>query len=413
LARKSFVFKLGIILWILSIVLTGTYIRDRSGYSTDTDWLVMFKIIVFSLSAIVGFMLIRKYNNCGRSAKAIFGYVGFTALSIPFAESHRVVFGYWMLVAGVSLLTVGIVQGSKTYESLRKIEGIWLFIMLGVLLKDTILSLGIEKEVLEQGATRLGEATTNPGFMGLAAALAFWISFRKAESYRWVVIWVARLFFLFVIYSSRTRIVIISFIVAGLARMYFSSKRGRNVLILIICLIMVGYVSYIIGYEFNWGPVNETIIWFNRGQSEKEIESLTGRDQIWRSAITIVFKNPIRILFGHGYGASKHYLNWRENSPSFFASHCHNVYIEHLFSTGLFGLLGIITLLFVSTEWIRRNKQLQGKFPNRFPINAATVVAFLLVYSLTEITPLGRINPASILFLFYLAALDRVPYLSK
>lgn len=128
---------------------------------------------------------------------------------------------------------------------------------------------------------------------------------------------------------------------------------------------------------------------------------------VWESALRIVSGESTKLLVGFGYGATRFYLNWREESPKFFASHCHNSYIEHLFAMGLFGVVIFVILIFISTEWLTKYEQLIKMFGEQTCRNAVSTVIIVVISSLTETTLGGRINPLALLFVLYIVCLDR------
>jgi O-antigen ligase len=411
--QRRFVEKFAVFLWICSLILTGTYLRARDQQSASLDWLALSRLLVFGMgSAIGGYLIVGKGLWRSGATGWMLRFIGAAGASVLFAQSHKIVLGYWILLVGSSLLTFGLVLSAKDDIELERLKRIWVFTVFAIVVKDALIAISTSgTEGLRDigDVERLGAGVTNPGSLSIMAAMTFWCIIGRSESYgRWFRI-LACPICVFVVLESRTRMVMISFAAAAVAFIMLKVEKGESLAIRILptATILGGFlfVALILGLE----PVNAIVNWFNRGQSSTEISSVTGRDQIWAAALALTFEEPIRVIFGHGYGATRFYLNWKPESPHFYASHCHCIYLEHLFSTGLLGLLAFVGLFWTSTRWLRKHADLSAHFPPSFVRGAATIIVLFLVYSLIEVTPLGRTNPGTMLFLFYAAALDFTP----
>jgi O-antigen ligase len=108
----------------------------------------------------------------------------------------------------------------------------------------------------------------------------------------------------------------------------------------------------------------------SRSGSIQEIETATGRTQIWAVAFDLWTQQP---LFGYGGGSAKFILPVH---PLLFkaAAHAHDLYLNVLFEGGAVGLLiflwGLVSALW--RVWSRRVHSLMG------------VLVFFLLYGITE-----------------------------
>ena len=108
----------------------------------------------------------------------------------------------------------------------------------------------------------------------------------------------------------------------------------------------------------------------SRSGSADEIRSATSRTVIWPVALSMIQQSP---LIGWGYASALTLLS--EHPAIYFgAAHCHNIYIEVLFSGGLFGLFAFLWCVFISLVIAAR----KGKKEE------IALMAFFLSYGITE-----------------------------
>jgi peptidoglycan/LPS O-acetylase OafA/YrhL len=111
LSSRDRLFKIAIIVWIAILFLVGTNLRVRSGtQAPEIDWLVLVQISVCLIGGFIGVLLIRQNENIGWGAKTLLIYLLVAGISAFFSPDMKTVFGYWFLLSGASLLTLGIVQ---------------------------------------------------------------------------------------------------------------------------------------------------------------------------------------------------------------------------------------------------------------------------------------------------------------
>lgn len=98
---------------------------------------------------------------------------------------------------------------------------------------------------------------------------------------------------------------------------------------------------------------------FERVKSTNDVT--TGRMEIWEDYISVIFSNPINLLFGFGIGSTPKYM-------------AHNTYLELLYVYGIFGSLTFIAGL----KYAFGNKIGCGEFANWAPAIADIVMVFFL-----------------------------------
>jgi O-antigen ligase len=170
---------------------------------------------------------------------------------------------------------------------------------------------------------------------------------------------------------------------------------------------------YILGLSFNIDFIVESFNIINRNQDSVQLSSISGRTDIWQLVIYHIKSRPfLKILFGSGYGVSRLILNEDLNvALIFYVYHCHNAFLEHLFSMGILGVITYIILIFYNIKWLRNFKSLQELFSEEFTLHAIVIVSIFFLMSITEVPIGGKINPNIILYLFYTLALDKSKYL--
>ena len=419
-SRYGLLGKLSITTWVGILILTGTYFRIRSGESVpEVDWLITAQVLTCLFGAFLGILLIRRYPYFGFGTKALLVYLVMAALSAVFSPYYKLVIGYWILLAGASLLTIGLVQQAKTQKTLNQIENVWLLTISLLLLKDTATAL-LFPEMQEihhiSGPFRLGMGITHANTMGFLAAVAFWMSFKNDEVKHPLFLWLPRLLFLLIIVLSWSRVSMVCFVLGGIIRFWFQQgvqKESLNLRVAIPSFVLAAIVFAILALSFELPGSTTAFKIFNRGQDIDSIVSLTGRTEIWSYALRKVFDKPASFLFGHGYGVSRLVLNEGSGGPDFYISHLHNSFIETLFSLGLLGIVAFLVLGIYSIKWLIRFHQLHQDFSPEFTLRAVSIVSMVLLNSLTESSLACKINPVMLLYFFYLVALERKQYLAK
>lgn len=412
---SSRLYTISTYVWVLILVLIGTYFRVRRGEAKlEADWLVIAQVIVCFLGAFLGILIMRKNRPFGFGTKILLVFIFTTILSVTNSPFSTRVIGYWILLTGTGLLTIGLVQGARTVEDLGKIEKFWFYTITCILIKDTITALAIYG-IGE--SYRLGMMITHPNLLSLNAAIAFWVSFKKPVFRSTFLLWLMRLFFLFIIFTAKSRTSLICWIAGGIVLLYFQKghKSAKSIMlkVAIPCFLVAVISAVLLAFSFELPGTAAAFNYFRRGQDMDTIWTLTGRTEIWSYAFHKIFSNSSSLMFGNGYGVTKFIINeeYLENLQmgvySLRASHLHNVFLETLFSTGLIGAIPLIIMVAYSFTWFLKFKKLHPVYSVEFTVRAMVVVVMVIINSMIESFLGTKINPVMIIFLFYLLALDK------
>jgi O-antigen ligase len=413
--------RAGMLVLALILVTTGSYIRERVAEErSELDWLVIVQVGLALAGAYLGTQLIRRHPLSGFGTTVLAVYLLAVAASAPFSSYAALVAGYWLLLAGTSVLCMGLVSSSVTEESLRDVENLILATLSFMLLKDALIDAfyfqpQVER-LEEQGIEmyRFGMGSTSSNSMGLLAAAAFWMSFKtpSEKGARNVLRFLWRGLFVAVVLLTRTRIALAALLWSGVLRWWFVHRRQRSsrphsILIAMPCIIVSCVLLVTIGLLWRVPLITGTLDLVNRGEDSDTMMSVTGRTDVWPYAVKRILEGPTSTVFGHGYGTSKSVLNENNSTASFFAYHAHNTFLEVLLSTGVLGALPFLLLVVYSLTWLVRFSWLLESFSLGFALRAATVVSAILNSTMTESELAIKIGPVLVVYLFYVLSLDR------
>ena len=407
---KLFIFSLFI--WCSVLVLTGTYLRGREENSMpDSDWLIMVQLMVCLFAGFLGVLLITQNFQLGASSKILLLFIFAAALSATFAVSFTILFGYWVLLTGIILLTIGLVQQADSVETLEIIEGAWFVTLTLILFKDVSQSFLLGDVAVGGEEARLGSAVTHSNQLGLYAALCFWLSFRNTHPRLRPLMIFLRIAFIFILLFTKSRTsmlgLLAGLIIYVLMQSGFKYRKGAH-LQFVIFFFAAGLFFFLVFSFVTEAPWAGTLFTdFNRGQSAKDIMSMTGRTAIWRYAFIKMHQNPYSYLLGYGYNMSRFVMNEGFNPLLFYVPHLHNAFIEVFFSMGSVGLLLLLMLFYRSVTWLFKPFVLAETFSQGFVMRASIFAVILLLNSITECLVVKKVNPVMVLFYFYIVALDR------
>lgn len=412
--------KTGMLVLALILVTTGSFIRERArDEQSGLDWLVILQIGLCLAEGAVGVLLMRRHSLGGFGARILTAYLLAVLISCFFSSYLAQVTGYWMLLAGTSLLCMGLVSSSLTEDSLRRVENLILVTLSFMLLKDALIDTFYFRPQVdrmeEMGIEmyRFGMGSTTANSMGLLAAVAFWMSFKTASERGggiWRFFW--RGVFATVVLLTRTRIALAALLGTVVVRWWFVHRQPRvfrrhAILVAVPCL--AGSVVLLVAIAWLLGApvIADAVDIVNRGEDSGTVMSVTGRTTVWPYAIKRILEGPISTVFGHGYGASKAVLNENNWSALFAAYHAHNTLLEVVLSTGLLGALPFVVLVAYSLTWLARFSWLVQAFSLGFTLRAITVVSAILSSTMTESELATKIGPIVIVYIFYVLSLDR------
>jgi hypothetical protein len=389
--------RLALCVWGAMLVLTGTCLRNRLVDATGGDWLVFVRVAVFAVGLLIGARMLLTVSRDGPQAVLRF-YIVTLLISAVFCPAQKTALAYWLLTAGGIALTVRLTALSSDKRQLESMERMWVIIMLIIVVKDSAISLLAQGDAHDVELRRLGRDVTSPALLGLYAVLAFWLLPVVRGFERGAGLFMVRALLLGVVLATRTRIVMLALL--GSALILYAMRRARTTARAFWLVVALGVACELAASCMG----NDVLLWFNRGLEVEHLRSLTGRTEVWSAAMQMVSGSFKMMAVGCGHGMTRYYLNWQDSSPAFFASHCHSAWIEHLFSAGVLGLIGFTAVAWSGSGWVRRYPELHARHGARAD-RAAAVMTAILIVTLTEIPLGGRINPAALLFLFYVATL--------
>lgn len=126
---------------------------------------------------------------------------------------------------------------------------------------------------------------------------------------------------------------------------------GTALAIILFCAIVV--------VLFMYGRISVFDSFLERITSTNDVT--TGRTEIWKDYISILFSNPVNLLFGFGIGSTPKYM-------------AHNTYLDLLYNYGTFGSIVFIAGL----KYAFGNKIRRGEFVNWAPAIVDIIMVFFL-----------------------------------
>jgi len=404
-------------LWVAILTLTGTYFRVREGRDIEAlaiDWLVIAQVLVCVLGAAVAIPYLLRQKKWEFGIKALGMFIMIAIFSAFFNPYPIKVAGYWVLLAGASLLTMHLVYSAQTLNELKQIENAWLITITVLIFKDTIVGLFFAPDSIAgyNDLQRLGMGVTHANFLSFNAAIAFWLSFKNDEFRFPSLLWIPRAMFLLVILLARTRMSIFCLLLGAVIKLWYTlgfhkSFSGWYLRLAGLSVFVFLLFGFVLGILMDIPFFTLTLDSINRGQSAAMIFSATGRTSIWLIAIDKIFESFLSFIFGHGYGMSRFILNEGVITIDWYAYHAHNAYLEALLSMGFIGFCSFMGLVFYNLKWAINFNRLQAIYSFPFVLRAVIVVSMIMIYSITEAEMAVKIGPIFLIFIFYLIALDR------
>lgn len=416
--------KIAIGTWIGMVVLNVTYFRVRDPLSTGPaiDWLILLRLIF--AGAGIGFgivMLINRRMAIGAGGWLSLAFLGVAAMSASFSQFAKISFGYWGVLAGMILITIGLVVESPATKKIRELETIFLVTIIFCVLKDAGTALAfpaIQTEYLPNAyVSRLGMGVTHANVLGLSAALCFWGFFGSNIGQNKALGLLLGFCLIAITFLTRSRVAIICLFFMGITRYWllfgFSRHKGYLLRYLIPCCIICCVLIGILLSSFEAPPVPSLLDLFNRGESSEVTSTLTGRTAIWSAAITSIMENPYKIIVGQGYGISEFIVSSLDKKVGFAAMHTHNTFLELLITMGIAGVLIYFCMLLYGARWLAIFFYSIKAPERRLSLNAFCLLFAVLLSGLTEVYIAKKVNIFVFAFFFYLIALDPVLFLIR
>ena len=178
-------------------------------------------------------------------------------------------------------------------------------------------------------------------------------------------------------YAARSRTGFIVFILGAIVLMIFLLRMPTRRLITTISGILLG--TLIVGLLLVSPEFSESVTHtFTRGHNETNISSLDGRVSIWTAALKAFDRSPI---LGSGYATYPMQIE--------AGGHFHNMFVELAVTTGILGLIPILTLFtLISTRLVKLfSRSYDGAMPHQLASLDALLIGTVLIVS--EMTTAG------------------------
>lgn len=414
---------LALVVWIATLILNGTYLRHRVPGDTSIDWVIASRLVAAMGGILLGgYMIMTRVKRVGTGGRIVMAYVGIAFISAILSQYSRVALGYWLQLAGLGFVTVGLVSCQTSVSALVRIETLYTIVLTILVLKDAItgyLSPELQADIATHvGYTRLGAGLISPNALGLSAAIVCWLSFRSKGGYRSVVLWLIRIALVVIVLLTRSRIALISLILAGLIRLCFYSSPSRKKTTalragIILSVLAIGcMILFLMVTEFT--PVVALLSLFNRGEDAATIASATGRTAIWSVVIRSTIFSVRGLSIGHGYGTSPIPLEGLEDILHFPPPHTHNTLLEFLLTMGVPGAALFFAFCFYGARWVRVLRMSDRTDPSYgLALRATVVLVMVFISSMGEVYVATKINPVLIVMLLYITMQGQVRNILK
>jgi len=390
-------------IFVIILVLHGTYLRSRDNDSTGVDWVVMGRIAACAAGFGIGILMIRKALPLGFGAKMILLYGLAAVLSALSCQQATMVVGYSILLLGAGLLVIVLVYSARNLSQLRLVESLWFITVTILAVKDTFIARTGASSEGGADVTRLGMGSTHPCELSLLAVLLFWMSWGRGSGWVRTGMWVLRAFLIYVLIAAETRTSIAAFVVVGMVRYLLTTRDPLRRMVVGVAAAGALSTFILLNLYSSQSWAHDMLEYMKRGQDTKQLSSFTGRTAIWNHATSKMWETPI---LGHGYAVTRFTLG-KPRDAGFQPMHCHNMLLEVFFSTGFAGLLPFLAMLLYNLRWLLGSARRQEAFSKELALNAACSVLAILATSVFESRLAVRLTLFNPLFFFYLVALDR------
>jgi hypothetical protein len=151
---------------------------------------------------------------------------------------------------------------------------------------------------------------------------------------------------------------------------------------IVLCLCVMAIAAAVLGIVL-FGDLGGQISDFMDSDQGAQLESMTGRDQIWAVAWEQWHAHP---LFGYGVGLFDDEFRLAINMPQ--ATHGHNQFVDTMARSGLVGAAGLVfyavVLLVLSIKYARRSSGLSLALFIAIALRSVSEVPLLLLGYGTE-----------------------------
>lgn len=402
--RLTLLSWLGQAVFVSVVVLNGTYFRSREAVAVPkADWYVLLRLFASVAACGVAVLLIPKNRRWGWSGKCLLFYVLAVWISLIHTPYRTTVVGYAILLSGAAALPLALVYHARNVADLERLQRLWGLTVSALVIKDTMTALFFVHMPSNMTGGRLGMGVTHATELSLLAAILFWLSCETPGRRNRVIKWGWRIFLLFVIVEAKSRVSVVSFVVGGFCHFFFGTRDYVKRWIIVsggAFLLVSVFLALSLGQDWACGLTN----YMKRGQDAKELTSVTGRTFIWKHIASRIHESP---LVGNGFGVSRLVMGPVPGMTNWEPPHCHNEFLEVLFSTGIVGFIPFLGMILLSLRWVTDSGGLQRVLSPVLGRHAVGVISMLVVSLMFEVRLSGRLSSFQPLFFLYLTMLDR------
>lgn len=223
----------------------------------------------------------------------------------------------------------------------------------------------------------------NPNELGFIGAITGIVALRRLfEKTSWSekYFWFAQFFMsMLVLVIAQARTSVMSFVLSVLILSVLIRKlRLMGIAAIFLGIVAIGQGALTGG---SFGLVELIEEYSARGLSQKQLETMTGRTELWKAGQVMFFDSP---LVGHGYDAGVKTLG---RNFGVEGAHLHNAYFQVLANSGIAGFVVWFAML-ASVAWMVFGRITKMRWPiypveDRFRAEVAVVLLIILVRTMT------------------------------
>ena len=423
--RLELVRKFALMVWSATMLLNGTFIRPRASESfVVADWLVITRVIIGAMGIILGVYLISKRPlRLGTGSKLVITYVLMALASSLFSDHIRQSMGYWVLLGGAGLLTVGLVSQFRSIAELSRIETLYFVVLSFCVLKDAALSLfapELRSALIEiSEPARLGAGIVPSNRLSIMAAIACWVSLKfHGAGPKVLLLWALRFILVMVVVMTRSRVSLITLVVGGMVWFWLKHRashiKGVAARFGLIFFLFSALFTLLLLLSCEFKPLMSLLDVINRGEDLSKTMSLTGRTDVWALVLRKITSDPLTAIVGDGYGTSALVLRDLAGSLYFTPRHTHNTFFEFLLTMGLPGVILCISIFVYGFKWLRVfGESHEGDTRYLLARNGVIIFTMILLNCMTEVYIAGKVNFILMALLMYLALLGQTDVIKQ
>jgi O-antigen ligase len=422
--RLALVVKFAMLVWVITMVINGSFIRPRSSASSHVvDWLIIFRLITAVVGSGLGLYLIAKRRlRLGTGSKLVFAYILIALFSSMFSEHIRQSIGYSALLAGAGLLTVGLVSCQTQIAGLSQLETVFYAVLSFCVFKDAWLAMfapELRDALIEISVpARLGTGLVPPNRLSIMAAIACWMSCKFRGGRGQLLLWILRIILVMVVLTTRSRVSLMTLMAGGMVWFWVKNSGSQRKGIAARCAATFVTVSLLLTllllFTCQYDPLMSLLDVVNRGEDVSETMSLTGRTDIWALVIQKLASDPLTAIVGHGYGISILIMRDLASALHFIPRHTHNTFFEFLLTMGMPGAILCISFFLYAFKWPRVYRESRaGEANSGLATNAMIVMVIIFLNSATETYIARQVNFVLMVLLLYTAILGQVESIKR